>query len=105
MPFAPIACEAGDFQREYRTDRALDHLRKQPLDPRADRRSRARAPLILIDHRHVPPAELLDVLLQRVLTATAFLMIAHLIWRGLPDVDIRRAREMFRRDLVVHDRA
>src|ERR1700687_5952628 len=105
MPFASIAREAGDFQREYGTDPALAHLRKQPLESRADRRPPARASLILIDHRHVPPAEFLGVLLQRVLTATALLMVAHLIWRGLPDVDIGHAREMFRRDLVVHDRA
>src|SRR6185312_11192448 len=105
MPLASIPRQSGDFQREYGANLALAYLRKQPLESRAHRRPPARAPLVLVDRRYVCPAQFLGMLLQGVLTATALLMVAHLILRGLPDVDIGSAREVLRRDLAVHDRA
>jgi len=99
--------------RHLRAKREISRASTAPTRPSHTAQAAARIPSvpypspIAPDPRQSPPRSSSRVSwpdLQRVLTAAALLLIAHLVWRGLADVDVRREIQMLRRNLAVHNR-
>src|SRR4051812_13717959 len=76
----------------------LADRRKKPLESRsAD--TRTRTAKIVIDDRHIRPAESASPFREAILTPPALMIIGKLVGGGLPDVDESAALQMVRRDL------
>src|SRR3954470_13060155 len=98
VPVAPIARQTRCLDGEHGTNAALADRRKQPLEARsAD--TRTRAAKIVIDNRHIRPAESASPFREAILTPPALMIIGKLVGGGLPDVDEGTASQMVRRDL------
>src|ERR1700726_4627538 len=98
VPVAPVARQTRRLDREHGTDATLADRREQPLKARtAD--ARTRAAKIVIDSRHIRPAESASPFGEPILTPPALMIVDKLVDGGLADVDEGAARQMIRRDL------
>jgi len=71
VPVAPVACQTRRLDREHGTDATLADRREQPLKARtAD--ARTRAAKIVIDSRHIRPAESASPFGEAILRWTPF---------------------------------
>src|SRR5215469_6802530 len=98
MPVAPVARQTRRLDREHSTDPTLADRREQPLKARtAD--ARTRSAKILLDDRHIRPAESAGPLGEAILSPPALMIVGKLVGGGLPDVDEGAAHQMIRRAL------
>src|SRR3954469_12157642 len=97
VPVAPVARQTRRLDGEHGANAALADRRKQPLKARsAD--TRTRTAKIVIDDRHIRPAESASPFREAILTLPALMIIGKLVGGGLPDVDkpqLRISLEMF----------
>src|SRR3954452_1781265 len=98
VPVTPVAPQTRRLDGKHGTTAALADRRKKPLEARsAD--TRTRTAKIVIDDRHIRPAESASPFREAVLTPPALMIVGKLVGGGLPDVDEGAAPQMVRRDL------
>src|SRR6266446_8455153 len=98
VPVAPVARQTRRLDGEQGTNAALTDRRQQPLEARTTD-TRTRAAKIVIDDRHIRPAESASPFGEAILTPPALMIVGKLVGGGLADVDEGAARQMIRRDL------
>src|SRR6516165_8372110 len=96
VPVAPVARQTRRLNREHGTDATLADRREQPLKARtAD--ARTRAAKIVIDDRHIRPAQSASPFGEAILTPPAFMIVDKLVGGGLLTRHTRLLRDGRRR--------
>lgn len=103
MPVAAVAGQAGDFQSQHDAGAAQAHLGDQLLKTLPIGRRGPGDPLVGINDHDLlgRPAQGDGALLEGVLPLGALGVVEHLLQRGLADVQIGIALEMFRGDFLM----
>src|SRR5215472_10095903 len=98
VPVASVARQARRLDRKHGTDATFTDRCEQLLEARTAH-ARTRAAKIVIDDRHIGPAESTRTVGKAILTPPALMIVSKLVDGGLPDIDEGAARKMVRRDL------
>src|SRR5688572_16870888 len=102
MPVAVVARQPGCFQRKDGSCFAIADCRQQAAEARTLPAAGAGNPKIFIDDHDLPKTKFSRPLLQRILPATAFQIMADLLQRGLANINIGSASELLIPNLIAH---
>src|ERR1700730_6469795 len=102
MPVSVVACQARSLQGEHSPSYTLTDRCQQTTESGPFVRSTTRSPQVVIDDNDFGKAQLFRSICQSVLPLFAFHMVANLVRRGLPHINISSTFQMMSANLLAH---
>src|SRR5260370_41807068 len=102
MPVSIVACQARSLQGEHSPSYTLTDRCQQTTESRPFVRSTARSSQIVVNDNNFGEAQLFRSICQSVLPLFAFHMVANLVRRGLPHINISFTFQMMSANLLAH---
>src|ERR1700732_4066168 len=102
MPVSVVACQARSLQGEHSPSYTLTDRCQQTTESGPFVRSTARSSQIVINDNNLGKTQLFRSICQSVLPLFAFHMVANLVRRGLPHIDISSTFQMMSANLLAH---
>src|SRR5580700_1762042 len=102
MPVSIVACQARSLEGEHGPSYTPTDRCQQTTESGPFLRSTARSSQIIINDNNFGEAQLFRSICQSVLALFAFHMVANLVRRGLPHIDISSPFQMMAANLLAH---